>query len=507
MAIQTKPYRVAALLVVMLAGVAAGAGQSAARLSACRHADVVFYTTDTVRLATELSKSASSCSDYYLSVTPTATGAPRGDPPVTAIHSLGPRFHALAEIRLNLWAGYAKANGWYAAGVEVRRQMRAAGYDVSRGDSWAINEVGAPSGTQMGVDVLKNTGTARQDLREFVRGLSMGDDGVASRGLVFAADPLQVATDLTQYKQDLRSWYFDSAFWQDMARSVRFWAQETYADARTWGVAGSTLAERAAYLNDYFLHGSRLAAAGDGRTDAARTFFATAYTPVGNGSYRWPNPDATSGIGFGSTDTGLTEMLGFVSTQTHALRSSSPERFGFAFVPHAAAASETLAVADRLAAAIQSSETDPSGACGASDESCEGTLAGAAFIEAWKTFTNTLEGAHVVVRVGPAVKVTYATVISRGATQVTTSSVKRRPPPRFQGRSGAVAYEIETTAAYSRPAEVCIAHEPTTYQESAPHLFRLAGRSWTEVTTVTARRFICGKTQSLGTFAIFAAAK
>jgi len=101
-----------------------------------------------------------------------------------------------------------------------------------------------------------------------------------------------------------------------MRRSVLFWAQETYADARTWGVDGSTLTQRSAYLNDYFLHGVRLAAAGDGRTEAARAFFAAAYTPIANASYRWPNPDPTSGIGFGSTDTGLAELQSFVSRQT-----------------------------------------------------------------------------------------------------------------------------------------------------------------------------------------------
>jgi hypothetical protein len=115
------------------------------------------------------------------------------------------------------------------------------------GTRGAVNEVGAPSGTQIAVDVLKNAGTARQELRDFVRGLYTGDDGVTSPGLVFAADPLQVTTDLTQYKQDLRSWYSDAAFWIDMRRSARFWAQETYADARTWGVdahAAERLPER-----------------------------------------------------------------------------------------------------------------------------------------------------------------------------------------------------------------------------------------------------------------------
>jgi hypothetical protein len=41
------------------------------------------------------------------------------------------------------WLNYAASHEWHAAGVEVRR---------------------------VGVDVMKNTGSARQDLRDFVRG-------------------------------------------------------------------------------------------------------------------------------------------------------------------------------------------------------------------------------------------------------------------------------------------------------------------------------------------------
>ena len=100
----------------------------------------------------------------------------------------------MTEVKLNLWASYAAANGWYAAGVEVRREMTAAGYNTSLGDTWAVNEVGEPSNTAMGVAVVKNTGTARQDLRDFVRGLYTGVDGTPDPGLVFAADPLQVTS-------------------------------------------------------------------------------------------------------------------------------------------------------------------------------------------------------------------------------------------------------------------------------------------------------------------------
>jgi hypothetical protein len=305
----------------------------------------------------------------------------------------------MAEIRLNPWATYANANGWYETGVEVRREMRAAGYDAALGDTWAVNEVGAPSGTAMGVDVLKNNGTAQRPPR-FPPRLYTGDDGVADPGLVFAADPLQVTTDLSQYEQDLESWYSDAGFWTGIADYVHFWAQETYADARTWGVAGASLAQRSAYLNDYFLHGIRLAQRQDGSTTAARASFAKAYTPVGNASFRYAAPNTTTGIGFGYTDIGLTGMQNFVSTQTYTLRSSAAARFGFAVVPSTSGnvtATQAVAVEDRVAGAIHDSATQPDGACGVSGEWCDTSVANAQFNDAWKAFANTLEGSPVEV--------------------------------------------------------------------------------------------------------------
>lgn len=382
-----KPHRLTALIACVVGTLATGAAAPSATVDSCRQTDVVFYTTDTVRLATELSKFGSPCSDYYLSVTPNATGGPRGGAPITTIRSLGPRFHALTEVRLPVWASYAATHGWYAAGVEVRRLMAAAGYNTALGDSWAINEVGGPTTAQMGIDVLRNTGTARQDLRDFVRGLHTGP-GAPSAGLVFAADPLQITTDLAQYKQELLSWYGDAPFWDDMSPYVRFWAQETYADARTWGVEGSTLAERSAYLSDYFEHGSRLAAAGGAATATAAAFFDRAYVPLANAAFRWGLPNLETGIGFGYTEIEFGTMQSFVSAQTYAQRTAGRDRLGYAFVPRNAVATETLAVADRLAASVQASQSDPAGACGADGASCKGVVAGAQFNDAWKTFTD-----------------------------------------------------------------------------------------------------------------------
>jgi hypothetical protein len=62
---------------------------------------------------------------------------------------------AAGSLRLSAWQTYAAANGWYAAGLELGRQMRAAAYDASR-YGWAILDVGSPTNTQMGVAVFEN---------------------------------------------------------------------------------------------------------------------------------------------------------------------------------------------------------------------------------------------------------------------------------------------------------------------------------------------------------------
>jgi len=501
-----KLHRLAALFALAVAVLPAAGAPSAARATACNHTDAVFYTSDTSRLAGELGKYPSSCADYYLSITPTATGDPRGGAPITTIRSLGPQFHAMAEIRLNVWSGRVVNGDWYAAGVQVRTEMAAAGYDASLGDTWAINEVGEPSGTPMGVDVIKGNDDARRHFEDFVHGLYDGPDGVPDPGLVFAADPLQVTTDLTQYTQDLTSWYSDSTFWQAMSRDVRFWAQETYADARAWGVPASTLAQRTAYLDDYFLHGDRLAAGGDGATDAARAFFANAYTSLGNASFRQPIPDTVSGIGFGYTDIGLPGMQSFVSTQTYAERSSIATRLGFAVVPKSATAAETTAVEDQVAQSIQGSESDPLGACGPSLQWCDTDVSGAQFNDAWKAFANTLEGSGVQVQIGPDVTVTYAEVDARGATQVTNPSTGFPPPPQgLQLLSGGLYDDIETTASYTGPVGVCLAYDPAPYAGYVPHLFFLAGDEWSDVTTSVGASAVCGSAASVGVFAVFAA--
>jgi hypothetical protein len=505
--VSMKSWLLAASLAFALASLASSGMPPPASADSCRHTDVVFYSTDSNRLAQRLHAAQSACAGYFISTTPAGDLlSPRSNiaPPIRAN---GPEFHAMPEFRLDEWAKWVAANPgktWFDAGVEFRRRMVTAGFDVSKGDTWIVNEVGEPTAAAKGVAVIKGTGTARADVRQVVQGLYTGDVGMPpAPGAVFAADPVQVTTDLAQYEQDLRSWYADEPFWQDMKRYVRFWAQETYADAHAWGVAGSTLEQRSAYLNDYFLHGRRLAAAGDGSTEAARAFFAAAYTPLGSAAFRWSAP-TPPGPWFGYTDISLTGMQNFVSTQTYALRSSTPDRFGFAVVPRSATAAETTAVEDRLAAAIQGSEGGGSGACGASGEWCDGTVDGAQFNDAWKVFANTLEGANVRVQIGPGVTVTYTSVDARGATEVTASGTGFLPPAHFQLRPGTLFYDISTTAAYTGPVGVCLAYDAATYAGYAPHVFTFTDGRWKDITTTVGDSTVCGSAASLGTFAVFA---
>src|SRR6478735_950056 len=154
------------LAVILFLGLLAGA-PSRASAASCSHADLVFYSNNSVLLAQRLHGAPSACADYFISVTPATGGGPRAGV-ASSIRSNGPQFHAMPELRLSDWAAYAALNGddWYAAGVHVRDLMVTAGFDVSKGDIWAINEVGSPSGAQMATDVFNNVDDSRLHLEQ-----------------------------------------------------------------------------------------------------------------------------------------------------------------------------------------------------------------------------------------------------------------------------------------------------------------------------------------------------
>ena len=74
--------------------------------------------------------------------------------------------------------GRDTASTWYQAGVDARRKMATAGFDVGAGDTWAINEVTSA--------MRRGDGNSRANLREFLRGLyDAGGEGPPTKGVVW----------------------------------------------------------------------------------------------------------------------------------------------------------------------------------------------------------------------------------------------------------------------------------------------------------------------------------
>jgi hypothetical protein len=361
----------------------------------CRPARVIFYAqTDWRRLATTLAANASPCADYYISVPPLVSDKTqeRSDE-AWRIRALGSNFHALAEINMPAWRKWVTggSGSWYQAGVEARKRMAAAGFDVAQGDTWAVNEFS--SGVRQG------NGTARTDAREFVHGLFDGDGTLpATRGVVWTIGIGQGLTDTGTYKTNLENWLQDTSFWGDMSAYVSDWSQETYGDFRNYGVAGSSLPSRRDYLNDFLEHVLVLANAGPPTIASARSYLQSAYTPLANAAWAYTS-------GYGWTSVAYDQMENYVSAQTYALRSfgsaQAQDRMGFAWAPTNTLGlsstdftAQTGAILTRLAAAIHDSAqtVDPSdpgvGACGPAGQNqwCNGEIAGAWFNGAWKTF-------------------------------------------------------------------------------------------------------------------------
>jgi hypothetical protein len=368
----------------------------------CRSSELVFYAArDWLRLAPKLAERASPCAEYYISIPPLVSDKTNPRPnQAWRIRALGPRFHAMAEIHWTTWQSWVRATGrsWYDAGVEARRRMAAAGYDVALGDTWAVNEF--PS------SIRRNLGTARADAREFVRGLYEGD-GRPVQGAVFVIGVMHGTRDASLYKATVRSWLSDTSFWLDMQRAVRFWGQEVYADARRWGVPGAPSFLRRDYLNAFLQHAAKLGSVAPDEYGAARAFLARAHTPVANAGWQWP-------AGLGWTMVSGDQMRHFVSSQTYALRSYAgtrpgPDRFGFAWapnnftaMPHGAFLTETGALLDRLGSAISESgrewSFDPGlHACASFGlDWCRADVAGASFTDAWQIFSTWIHPPEVV---------------------------------------------------------------------------------------------------------------
>ncbi len=364
-------------------------------VGSCRPLRAVFYTaTDWMRLATKLAANSSPCAQYFFSIPSLAADHTqvRADQ-AWRIRALGPQFHAMAEISMGAWAKWVTSTGqsWHQAGVEARRRMAAAGYDVAAGDSWAVNEFSSA--------VRQGTTTARADARNFVHGLYDGDGTRPVRGAVFTIGMGQGTQDLSVYKTNLDGWLSDSAFWADMSRYVGDWSQEVFGDYRDYGVASADLATRRSALNDYLEHVIAQANAGPAAAATARSYLQGAYSPLANAAWQY---DAA----FGWTLVSAAQMDDFVSAQIYALRSydattqpNGTDHWGFAWSPKNAGglsdadfATQSGQLIDRIASAIHDSDhsADPAdpgrNACGIGQNWCATSISGAAFNAGWKGF-------------------------------------------------------------------------------------------------------------------------
>ncbi len=362
----------------------------------CRPLRAVFYAaTDWLRLTTTLAASASPCAQYSISVPPVVADKTKPRPDQAwRIRALGPSFHALAEIHYGAWQKWVASTGssWYQAGVEARRRMAAAGYDVASGDTWALNEVSSA--------VRRGDGNARGNLAELLRGLyDAAGEGPPTRGVVFVVGVGQRVPALATYKARTQEWLQDSAFWSAMNAYVSDWSQEVYGDVRSYAVPGTPLDSRREALVEYLRHQDLLAAAGGSASGTANAFFANAASALANAAWQW-------GSAFGWTLVDPTLMQQYVSAQVYALRNHgaragrATDRFGFAWAPKnsdALAASDfaqqTGALLARIAAAIHDSAdetpSDPGiGACTAPPQGtwCAGDLSGATATAGWRTF-------------------------------------------------------------------------------------------------------------------------
>jgi hypothetical protein len=362
----------------------------------CRPLRAVFYAaTDFLRLATKLAASASPCAQYYVSIPPLVSDKtqPRRDQ-AWRLRALGRNFHAMAEIHFATWSRWVASTGssWHTAGVTARERMAAAGYDVSAGDTWALNEVSSA--------VRRGTGEARANLRAFLRGLYEGDGRQPTPGAVFVIGVGQQASDVSLYQANLQNWFADSAFWADMTSYVSDWSQEVYGDVRKYAVPAVPMSVRRDYLNDYLQHKLVLAGFGPPTIETARSYLRTAFSPLANAAWEQES-------GYGWTMVPAEQMAGYVSAQIHALRffsttSRQPQdHWGFAWAPRNISgipagdfAAQTGLVLDRLAAAVRDSgqtldPADPgSAACGPTGQNvwCAGDIEDAHLTEAWKSF-------------------------------------------------------------------------------------------------------------------------
>jgi hypothetical protein len=346
-------------------------------------AEVVIYTQgDWNVLADALEADPSYCADYFVTIPATSSDktTPRSSGEPEAMRARGSHFHAVAEFHWSTWSG--EPGTWYDKGVEFRQRMEDAGYDVNRGDTWAISEL--PSTVRSDVSV-------RSDALEAMRGLHDGPSSTApTEGIVYVVGLGEETTDFSVYVED---WISDSSFWSTTDLYVRFWSQEVYADPDATCVSGASVADVSASLNSFLEHFARHAELGPSDAATAQSYLGQAYVPLMNAV--WYDDSG----GYGNTMVDLDTMKSFVSHQVYAARSWSDShdypdgRLGFAWARSDGVSDTDLAdLAARMASAIHYAYDEGGGsAAGACSPSgaytwCACEVSGAAFNTGWSTF-------------------------------------------------------------------------------------------------------------------------
>ena len=439
--------------------------RQAAPAAECRPLRAVFYAaSDWLRLGTKLAATASPCAEYFVSIPPLVADKTtfRRDQ-AWRIRALGANFHAMAEIHFATWTRWVQSTGnsWHVAGVTARERMAAAGYDVTLGDTWALNELTSA--------VRRGDGNSRTNIREFLRGLYEGDGGRPTRGAALVIGFGQRTADVSAYQNTLQGWLADTSFWTDMATYVSDWSQEVYGDLRSYAVPGSDVSSRREYLNDYLQHKLVLAGAGPAEIESARAYLRDAYSPLANGA--WPRETA-----WGWTMVPFEQMAAYVSAQVDAMRffsvsaGQSRDHWGFAWAPRnttglstADFAAQTGQILDRMAVSIRDSAVaDPenldSGACGAGQTLCAVDLPEASHNGAWRSFR---AWAQSTLSIGPVTPIRVVAGIASGRLELSVASAVARPVV-VTLRSSSPGGEFSTSVAGPWTSSLTVAVAPGT---------------------------------------------
>jgi hypothetical protein len=309
---------------------------------------------------------------------------------VDYIRQAGRNFHPVAEFH---WGAWSQVTGWswQRRGMEFRKRMKAAGYEISRGDTWGLNEFGTS---------FRYNATTRTNARNAMRGLYYGPRGYArASGIPFLVAIGQGLRNFTVYKPRLRNMTSATRFWNSVKPYVRFWGQEAYADcyvscvARRNGVPYSP-PTRAQYVNSFLFHPVRFSYAGGSASSGARTFYVSSswggrYFPLLTAYCCHPKYGHTDGLN-------PTQMKGHVSLQVYSARrwaETHPYSKGRIGVAWNNAAPDAAALAEHTARVIQAAYGAGGTALDAcrngadADYWCTRVVSGARFNPCWGTFT------------------------------------------------------------------------------------------------------------------------